>query len=86
MGAGLLGGGDDAGDLAAVAVGSDLYSILFYLGAGVLGGLVPFYTAAVVRVDLIERLRVERIGRMVVLGLGVLLDQKSTISSFARAE
>ncbi|WP_332743487.1 MATE family efflux transporter [Hydrogenophaga sp.] len=59
--------------LAAVAVGSDLYSILFYLGAGVLGGLVPFYTAAVVRVDLIERLRVERIGRMVVLGLGVLL-------------
>lgn len=59
--------------LAAVAVGSDLYSILFYLGAGVLGGLVPFYTAAVVRVDLIERLRVERIGRMVVLGLAVLL-------------
>jgi len=32
--------------LAAVAVGSDLYSILFYLGAGVLGGLAPFYTAA----------------------------------------
>ena len=59
--------------LAAVAVGSDLYSILFYLGAGVLGGLVPFYTAAVVRVDVIERLRVERIGRMVVLGLAVLL-------------
>jgi hypothetical protein len=30
--------------LAAVAVGSDLYSILFYLGAGVLGGLAPFCT------------------------------------------
>lgn len=37
--------------LAAVAVGSDLYSILFYPGAGVLGGLAPFYTAAVVRAD-----------------------------------
>jgi len=59
--------------LAAVAVGSDLYSILFYLGAGVLGGLMPFYTAAVVRVDMIERLRVERIGRAVVLGLALLL-------------
>lgn len=59
--------------LAAVAVGSDLYSIMFYLGAGVLGGLAPFYTAAVVRVDLVERLRVERIGRAVVLGLALLL-------------
>jgi hypothetical protein len=27
--------------LAAVAVGSDFYSILFYLGAGTIGGLVP---------------------------------------------
>src|SRR5688572_8218209 len=39
--------GTDA--LAAVAVGSDLYSILFYLCAGVLGGIAPFYTAAVTR-------------------------------------
>lgn len=59
--------------LAAVAVGSDLYSILFYLGAGVLGGLVPFYTAAVVRADPVDRLRLERIGRVVVLLLGLLL-------------
>ena len=35
--------------LAAVAVGSDLYSILFYLGAGVLAGFAPLYTAAAVR-------------------------------------
>ncbi len=37
--------------LAAVAVGSDLCSILFYLGAGTLAGIVPFYTAAAVRSD-----------------------------------
>jgi hypothetical protein len=35
--------------LAAVAVGSDFYSILFYLGAGTIGGLAPFYAAAVAR-------------------------------------
>jgi len=35
--------------LAAVAVGSDLYSIVFYLCAGVLAGIAPFYTAAVAR-------------------------------------
>jgi MATE family multidrug resistance protein len=59
--------------LAAVAVGSDLYSILFYLGAGVLGGLAPFYTAAVVRADPLERVRLEGIGRMTVALLGLLL-------------
>jgi MATE family multidrug resistance protein len=53
--------------LAAVAIGSDLYSILFYLGAGVLGGLAPFYTAAVVRVDALERERLERIGMAAVV-------------------
>jgi Na+-driven multidrug efflux pump len=37
------------GALAAVAVGSDFYSIVFYLSAGVLGGIAPFYTAAVTR-------------------------------------
>jgi hypothetical protein len=31
--------------LASVAVGSDFYSILFYLGAGTIGGLLPFYVA-----------------------------------------
>ncbi|GGX57037.1 MATE family efflux transporter [Saccharospirillum salsuginis] len=32
--------------LAAVAVGSDAYSIVFYLAAGILGGLAPFYAQA----------------------------------------
>lgn len=32
--------------LAAVAVGSDFYSILFYFAAGTLGGLAPLYAAA----------------------------------------
>ena len=43
------------GVLAAVAVGSDLYSIVFYLGAGVLGGLAPFDTGAVASGDGRER-------------------------------
>lgn len=51
--------------LAAVAVGSDLYSILLYLGAGVLAGFAPLYTAAVVRADAAERARLERTGRLV---------------------
>ena len=46
--------------LAAVAVGSDLYSIVFYLSAGVLGGITPFYTAAVARADASERARLMR--------------------------
>lgn len=50
------------GALAAVAVGSDFYSIVFYLGAGILGGLAPFYTAATVRADVAERARLLRIG------------------------
>ena len=56
--------GTDA--FAAVAVGSDLYSIVFYLGAGVLGGIAPFYTAAVTRADSAERRRLQRIGWMTV--------------------
>lgn len=63
--------GTDA--LAAVAVGSDFYSILFYLGAGTIGGLVPFYTAAVTRADQKERARLERIGQAIVLLLLVVL-------------
>src|SRR3546814_19325681 len=50
--------------LAAVAVGSDLYSIVFYLSAGVLGGIAPFYTAAVPRSDPHARARPARIRRM----------------------
>lgn len=61
-----------AGALAAVAVGSDLQSILFYLGAGILGGLAPFYTAALVREQADERLRLDRIGRAVVAVLALI--------------
>jgi MATE family multidrug resistance protein len=52
--------------LAAVAVGSDFYSIVFYLGAGILGGLAPFYTAATVRSDSAGTARLLRIGWMMV--------------------
>src|SRR3546814_19051510 len=45
--------GTDA--LAAVAVGSDLYSIVFYLCAGVLGGIAPFYPASGTRARSEER-------------------------------
>ncbi len=48
--------------LAAVSVGSDLYSILFYICAGTLGGVAPFYAQAVARQDGADRARLERIG------------------------
>jgi MATE family multidrug resistance protein len=59
--------------LAAVAVGSDLYSILYYFGAGVLSGLAPFYTAAVVRADPADRARLERIGQVAVALVAAVL-------------
>lgn len=59
--------------LAAVAVGSDLYSILFYLGAGTLAGIAPFYAASVVRSDPTERARLERIGQAAVALLAAVL-------------
>lgn len=59
--------------LAAVAVGSDFYSILFYLGAGTIGGLAPFYTAAVVGADPAARARLERVGQVLVLLLAAVL-------------
>ncbi len=61
--------GTDA--LAAVAVGSDLYSIVFYLGAGVLGGLAPFYTAAVTHLDAEEKASLVRVGWMTVCLLAI---------------
>jgi multidrug resistance protein, MATE family len=54
------------GAMAAVAVGSDLYSIVFYLAAGVLGGFAPFYAGAVARKDGHERARLERLGWLTV--------------------
>ncbi|MFN4166299.1 MAG: MATE family efflux transporter [Ferrovibrio sp.] len=58
--------------LAAVAVGSDLYSIIFYFCAGTLGGLAPFYTAAVTRADAVSRARLERLGWIMVALLAFL--------------
>ncbi|QDO97199.1 hypothetical protein FNB15_07925 [Ferrovibrio terrae] len=48
--------------LAAVSVGSDLYSIIFYICAGTLGGVAPFYAGAVARNDSADRARLEHIG------------------------
>jgi multidrug resistance protein, MATE family len=59
--------------LAAVAVGSDFCSILFYLGAGTIGGLAPFYTAAVVKADAVGRAQVERAGQAVVVLMAAAL-------------
>jgi MATE family multidrug resistance protein len=59
--------------VAAVAIGSDFYSILFYLAAGTIGGLAPFYAAAVARGDPAEGARLERTGRVLVLGLAAFL-------------
>jgi MATE family multidrug resistance protein len=58
--------------LAAVAVGSDLYSIVFYLGAGVVGGVAPFYAAAAARKESIELARLRRLGGWLVGGVAGL--------------
>ncbi|WP_181366515.1 MATE family efflux transporter [Albidovulum aquaemixtae] len=57
---------------AAVAVGSDLYSIIFYLGAGIVAGVAPFYSAAVARNECLERARLHRSGWLVVSGVAAL--------------
>nr|MCU0563460.1 MATE family efflux transporter [Desulfobacterales bacterium] len=59
--------------LAAVAVGSDFYSILFYLGAGIVAGISPFYTAALTQADPGERARLERVGLLLVALCGIVL-------------
>jgi MATE family multidrug resistance protein len=59
--------------LAAVAVGSDFYSIVFYLGAGTIGGIAPFYAAAVLKTDHADRVRLERTGQALVLAIAALL-------------
>jgi MATE family multidrug resistance protein len=59
--------------LAAVAVGSDFYSILFYLGAGTIGGIAPFYAAAVAKADNADRVRLERTGQALVFAIAALL-------------
>lgn len=59
--------------LAAVAVGSDFQSILFYLGAGTISGIAPLYAAAAARLDNDGRARLERAGQAVVLLLALAL-------------
>ena len=51
--------------LAAVAVGSDFYSILFYFSAGVVSGLGPYYAAALAAGDAAAASRLRRIGWLV---------------------
>lgn len=63
--------GTDA--LAAVAVGSDLYSILLYFGFGVLGGLAPFVAGARARGAHDELARLWRTGCWLALLLAVVL-------------
>jgi multidrug resistance protein, MATE family len=53
--------------LAAVAVGSDLQSIVFYCFAGIVGGLTPFYTSAIARRQVGERLHLDCLGRLLVV-------------------
>ena len=48
--------------LAAVAVGSDFYSIVFYLGAGVIAGLSPFFAKAVTDKSASEQEKYRKIG------------------------
>jgi multidrug resistance protein, MATE family len=58
--------------LAAVSVGSDLYSILFYICAGTIGGIAPFYTAAVTQADAQGRGGLERTGWAIVALLAII--------------
>jgi MATE family multidrug resistance protein len=58
--------------LAAVAVGSDFQSIVFFICAGLLGGLAPFYTAALTRRQNGERRRLDRIGHALVALLALI--------------
>jgi MATE family multidrug resistance protein len=59
--------------LAAVSIGSDIYSIVFYLGAGVVGGVAPFYAAAAAQNDFREKARLRRIGWSIVGGVAMLV-------------
>lgn len=59
--------------LAAVAVGSDFYSIIFYLGTGVIAGLSPFFAKAVADKSLPDQEKYRRIGWRVTVGAAIVL-------------
>lgn len=58
--------------LAAVAVGSDYYSIIFYIVAGILGGIAPSYAGALAAADHARILRLRAIGWLLA-ALGISL-------------
>ncbi len=68
----LMAAGFGAGALAAVAVGSDFYSIVFYLAAGTISGLGPYYAAALAAGDADRASRLRLTGWLVV-GLCAIL-------------
>jgi len=59
--------------LAAVAVGSDFYSIVFYLGTGVIAGLSPFFARAVADGSVSGQEKYRRIGWRLTTVIAVLL-------------
>jgi len=59
--------------LAAVAVGSDFYSIVFYLGTGVIAGLSPFFAKAVADQSPPEQEKYRRIGWRVTIATAIVL-------------
>lgn len=60
------------GALAAVAVGSDFYSVVFYLVAGVVSGIGPYYAAAVAGGDAERAFRLRVTGWLVIVFCAVL--------------
>lgn len=59
--------------LAAVAVGSDFYSIVFYLGTGVIAGLSPFFAKATADKSVAEQDKYRRIGWFITIATAILL-------------
>jgi len=59
--------------LAAVAVASDFYSILFYLAVGCIGGLTPLYAAAHAAGDTGRLARLRTAGAIVCAALALLI-------------
>ena len=60
------------GALAAVAVSSDFYSLLFYLVAGTIGGIAPLYAAASAAGDETRLRALRSAGWLVALGAGAV--------------
>lgn len=59
--------------LAAVAIGSDLYSIVFYFGAGIVGGIAPFYAAAVAKNAAVDKVELRKAGWFIVSCVALLV-------------